>query len=292
MGNQSTTEKKMDATWNEFKIHASNDIAAGGGRIYRGQQNAAWNLSTSLHRTKLVSGLHEFKGYADVYLPLVKDQVEAWTGRTWDLATPLGLAEFISFLQHNGFPTPLLDWSYSPYIAAYFAFEAINHFNPQCEKVAIYAFNRSLWQKSYQQSHDFGDLTPHVSILTPRIVGNHKLAQQQGLFTWSNIPDIEGHIRQNEKDGLSFLTKYELSVRERPVVMRELSLMGITAIQLMPSVESVCKKALEDLIGMHSVHLPVNDDSHVVPAALEDDGAGASAVWRQESDDHTDKANE
>lgn len=38
--------------------------------------------------------------------------------------------------------------------------------------------------------------------------------------------------------------------------MRELSLMGISAIQLMPSVEAVCKKALEDLIGLHPVEIP------------------------------------
>ena len=40
---------------------------------------------------------------------------------------------------------------------------------------------------------------------------------------------------------------------ERPKAITELALMGISAVQLMPSVESVCKKALNDLIGMHPV---------------------------------------
>jgi hypothetical protein len=31
--------------------------------------------------------------------------------------------------------------------------------------------------------------------------------------------------------------------------------MGISAIQLMPSIESVCKKAVEDLIGLNPIEL-------------------------------------
>jgi hypothetical protein len=82
------------------------------------------------------------------------------------------------------------------------------------------------------------------------MVGNHKLALQQGCFTWSNLPDVETHIRLNEAREQRFLTKYNLPTSERPRVMSELKLMGITAVNLMPSVESVCKKALEDLIGL------------------------------------------
>jgi len=70
------------------------------------------------------------------------------------------------------------------------------------------------------------------------------------FITVANVQDIEQHIRSNEKNGKQFLTKYELDVRERPHVIRELALMGISAIQLTPSVEAVCKKAVEDLIGL------------------------------------------
>ncbi|WP_051040305.1 MULTISPECIES: hypothetical protein [Methylomicrobium] len=72
----------------------------------------------------------------------------------------------------------------------------------------------------------------------------------------TNVLDIEQHIRLNESEGRKFLTKYELDVRERPKVIRELSLMGISAVQLMPSVEAVCKKALEDLIGLVPIEPP------------------------------------
>ena len=241
----------MQISWNEFKARASEDLGSDGAFIYRGQRIASWGLTSTLHRTALVRSIPDLKGYADFMLPQVHEALEAWVGRSWDLSNALGLAEFLAFLQHNDFPTPLLDWTSSPYIAAYFAFESVNHFAPQKENVAIFSFNQRAWSTTFKQIYDFADFTPHVSILQPRIIGNHKLAVQQGCFTWTNVPNIEEHIKLNETGGRKFLTKYELDVRERPKVMRELSLMGITAIQLMPSVEAVCKKVLEDLIDIN-----------------------------------------
>ncbi len=240
----------MQISWNDFKAQASADLDSDGAFIYRGQRLASWGLTSTVHRTALVRSIPDLKGYAAFMLPPVHEALEAWVGRSWNLANALGLAEFLAFLQHSGFPTPLLDWTSSPYIAAYFAFESVNHFSPQSENIAIFSFNQRAWSSAFKQIYDFADFTPHVSILRPRIVGNHKLAVQQGCFTWSNVSDIEKHIRLNETGERKFLIKYELDVRERPKVMRELSLMGISAIQLTPSVEAVCKKALEDLIGL------------------------------------------
>jgi FRG domain len=240
----------MRVSWSEFKEVASRDIELDGSMIYRGQRQASSGLVSSVHRTALVRSIPQLKGYADFMLPQVHDAIEAWVGRSWDLKSALGMAEFLAYLQHNGFPTPLLDWTDSPYIAAYFAFEGVNHFQPQDDDVAVFAFNRKAWTSTFKQVYDFADFTPHVSVLRPRMVGNHKLALQQGSFTVTNIQDVESHIRLNEKEGKQFLTKYELDVRERPRAIRELALMGVSAVQLMPSVEAVCKKAVEDLIGL------------------------------------------
>ena len=243
----------MKISWSDFKAKASSDLESDGAVIYRGQRNASWGLTSPVHRTALVQNIPQLKGYSDFMLPRVHDALEAWVGRSWNLDNSFGLAEFLAFLQHNGFPTPLLDWTASPYIAAYFAFEGENHFDPQVENVAIFSFNQLAWTRAFQQRYDSSDFTPHVSVLRPRQVGNHKLAMQQGCFIVTNVKDIEGHIRANETDTQMFLTKYELDVRERPKVMRELDLMGISAIQLRPSVEAVCKKAVEDLIGLNPI---------------------------------------
>lgn len=61
------------------------------------------------------------------------EAVETATGMKWELSkkrlakdtspfrAPRGVA-FMAFLRQNGFPSPLLDWSRSPFIAAFFAF--------------------------------------------------------------------------------------------------------------------------------------------------------------------------
>ena len=225
-------------------------ISSNGAYIYRGQANSSWPLRSSLYRTDVVTNHSDLLGYFNTMLPQAQEQVEAWSGLTWDLSNDISQANFLAYLQHNGFPTPLLDFTLSPYIAAYFAFLEINHFNPQASEVAIFSFNQSDWCKKYKQIYDIADSSFHATVLRPTIIGNHKLAIQQGLFLWSNVNNIEKHINTCEQKSDQFLTKYVIDVHERPVIIKELSLMGISAIQLAPSIESVCKKALEDIIGL------------------------------------------
>jgi hypothetical protein len=47
-----------------------------------------------------------------------------------------GQYEFMAHLRHNTFPSPLLDWSRSPYVALYFAFYEAN----ESQSVAIYVY--------------------------------------------------------------------------------------------------------------------------------------------------------
>lgn len=80
--------------------------------VFRGQSNAAYGLETSLQRFVGESGrwdlewhlLRSFNHYA-------RDELQH---------IPFG-AEFKAVAQHHGLPTRLLDWTYSPYVAAYFA---------------------------------------------------------------------------------------------------------------------------------------------------------------------------
>jgi hypothetical protein len=243
----------MKITWNEYKNIASDNIEKDISYIYRGQSDSNWTLISSLVRTGMVQSLGDFQAYFNLVLPQVKEKIQAWEGRDWNLADQLGLAEFVAYLQHNGFPTPLLDWTLSPYVAAYFAFEGVDPFNAKSESVSIYCFNAGAWRNKFKQENNIAHEPSHVSLLHPRIVGNHKLALQQGCFTFSNVIDVEVHIRDCETEADHFLDKYILKADERPKVMKELSLMGISAVQLMPSIESVCKKALNDLIGLSPI---------------------------------------
>jgi len=257
----------MDISWEDFKVEASTQLEKHRAYIFRGQANAEWGLFTSLHRTGQIMKHEDFLFYFENILPFVQEPIEAWDGSRRDLKDPFHLAEFLAFIQHNGFPTPLLDWTFSPYIAAYYAFENINHFAPQYEKVAVYSFNQEEWLKTYKQTYDFKEEVAHVTLLNPTYRGNPKQMFQQGTFLFTNRTDVEGHICHNEKHKGQFLNKYEISVKERAKVFKDLNAMNITALQLAPSIESVCKKAYEELCTTLQMGLTLKEYKEILESS-------------------------
>lgn len=238
----------IDRTWSAFVDEVKTQIIQDRRFIYRGHANSAWKLRTSLHRTGQWKTPEDIASYITQIVPLAHESVAAWEGVKRNLADPFEMAQFLAYLQHNGFPTPLLDWTYSPYIAGFFAFEGINHYEPEYDHISIYCFDKELWLRSYTQSYDYNDKNLHVSILEPSCVGNPKLMLQQGLFMYTNLDDIEGHIEHNQQGKPEpFLRKYRIHCREQALALRELRLMNITRMQLFPSVESVCRKVATDV---------------------------------------------
>ena len=104
--------------------------------FYRGQANAAWPLSTTLDRAGW-SRREVLDYYRLIYR--AKPHIESLSGSSWivpdlkevrdmilqdgmGLSPRLPAYEYLAYLRHHGFPSPLLDWSISPYIALLFAF--------------------------------------------------------------------------------------------------------------------------------------------------------------------------
>jgi hypothetical protein len=117
--------------------------------FFRGQNNSDWKLETTLERFNSIET--ELGEYCRLLLR-VKPAIECFTEKEFEFAYEneleedlhtkdgrgfrIGQFEFMSHLRHNGFPSPLLDWTLSPYVALFFAFNNAN----ENDSVAVFIY--------------------------------------------------------------------------------------------------------------------------------------------------------
>ncbi|RLA62573.1 MAG: hypothetical protein DRQ88_08060 [Epsilonproteobacteria bacterium] len=121
--------------------------------IYRGQENSSWHLKTTLERKLDLSFIPLIS-----YERLIKynlNRVKMMTDNFVDLSTnwvirereniktfpeeSLKTIEYMTWLRHHGLPSPLLDWTKSPFIAGYFAFSPVP--KEENDKIAIFLYS-------------------------------------------------------------------------------------------------------------------------------------------------------
>lgn len=226
-------------SWDDFKSRISS--LSESGFLFRGQQKP-WSLCTSFHRR----GRFRMSEFISKDVKLLYQRLSAVTSHFFDLAVPEQNGAFFNLLQHHGYPTPLLDWSYSPYVAAFFAFRDRPIDYSGDEVVRIYIFKNKEWQNRYQQIFNLDPPFPHLSVSEFIAIGNPRLVPQQAVTTATNLYDIESYVIEKETEtGERFLDAIDIPANEREVAMRDLRFMGITAGSMFPSIDGICEELRE-----------------------------------------------
>ena len=213
-----------------------------------------WPLDTSLE--KYGAADYSVEAYYRDLLAAAQ-VIETVTGKKWELSgafeqddghsfSPQGY-RFMTFLRQNGFPSPLLDWSRSPYVAAFFAFQRAD---PDVgEFVAIF---------EYLEDTGCKEICPGEATIRRcgSWIGTDKkhFLQQSDYTVCRKKKDgtllyaRHGEVFQRGEEEQDILTRYLIPVSERKRVLQKLRLMNITPYSLFESTESLLETLKWDVI--------------------------------------------
>jgi len=188
----------------------------------------------------------------------------------WTRKDPKRVKHLWALGQHYGFATPMLDWCYSPFVAAFFAFEERNE--NQCP--------RAVWGLKFRDAFE------KINSKTPKIVEKDtfeyfdpmsseypRLINQRGLFTITkNGQDIKKLVQDKFKNNGKqvegpLLIKIEICNKKgnREDFLRGLDSMGINHMTIFPDIygaANFCNAGIEfdDYARFHGQGPKVEDD--------------------------------
>lgn len=233
-------------TWDEFhsvlRNIFENQPPTKGRFLFRGQGDSSWSLQTSFDRA--------FAEYpANIRKEIEKSLLDGFHDslRNDDSFRDFGDDEFAlrALAQHYGLPTRLLDWTESPFVAAFFAFNS--HFREALtdpnigDHVAVFALdstNSSVW-----------DPEAGVAIVHPSSWKNPRIRRQIGCCTYAKTPytTLEEHLDHFPGEELA-LQKLVLPVALAREAIPQLDIMGISYETIFPDLEGAAEAVLSRVL--------------------------------------------
>jgi hypothetical protein len=229
-----------------------------GDMAFRGHGDANWRLQSTLCR-------HTYEGFVDAI-----DSMDEMLDRFYSCLASLGKLPrermsrrvLLEYARHYGVPSPLIDFSRSPYVALWMAFNGVR--KREKEMVSVYALSVSglgvLWRQHSKSAEAYEEFrrTEHSDIFEDgyslnvlRLIErpsswNTRMLRQQGLFVYDALSygpkaafkDLEDFIENSEdpqgEDGRDTFTLHKIVIPKLFVgdIFAKLELMGVDGTRL------------------------------------------------------------
>lgn len=218
--------------------------------LFRGHSHASWNLETTLERFgKKNMDINEYIRY----LCRVKPGIESYTDRKFSFTGhnesdpsctfPLsqvsflaGQYEFMVYLRHHGFPTPLLDWSRSIYVALYFA--CVDQAHDDDSALYMYIENLGHGKTGWVGAPEIATMGQYVSAHKRHFIQQSEytacIAKNDGNWHFHPHESAIGASDMHDK-----LEKIIIPAKLRGNFLRKLDAMNINAFSLFGTEESL-----------------------------------------------------
>ena len=226
----------IETLQNLLDLAATKYFAAARGQwVFRGHSNKEYRLIPSVGRTPHTSKSR--RKYEESLFNIFRREAQGYLS-----VLPSTEWEWLSFAQHHGLPTRLLDWTYNPLVALYFAVESSAHVDG--ELFALRA--RTQAPLNVRSGSPFEIAKPvkyFPSIVTPRI------RAQEGLFVACS--ELESPLDETLREDRE-LDRVLVPAQRKEAILYALFRLGTHASSLFPDVQGLAAR----LKWQHAVQSP------------------------------------
>jgi hypothetical protein len=211
-----------------------NGRASRGRYYFRGQGSESWSITSSFDRWYQSSPRKDLskRDAAERFLSFFRDEASRLTP---DPGISSNQEQLLGLAQHYGVPTRLVDWTESPYVAAFFGFSGLASSPEPSSRIAIWCLDTTsrIWDE------DTG-----IRLLNISSPYNERLKNQLGKFTLLQSPfdSVNEHIDKCDRDGTALL-KITLPATEAHAALSDLDFMGINYSTIYPGLDGCARAA-------------------------------------------------